>query len=225
MYRNLALFDLDHTLLPIDSDFEWGEFLGRKGVVAIDAYRAQNAVFYQQYSAGTLDIFAFLQFALEPLARLDRRRAEDLHRDYMREVIRPQIRPAAQTLVNDHKAMGDLCAVVTATNAFVTAPIALAFGVEHLVATVPAQTDGAFTGAVRGTPCYREGKIVRVAEWLETMGRSWGSFERITFYSDSHNDLALLSHVTDPVATNADGLLQAEAARRGWRSLALFNDH
>jgi len=225
MYRNLALFDLDHTLLPIDSDYEWGEFLGRRGIVAMDAYRAQNEVFYRDYQAGTLDIFAFLRFALAPLARLPRADAESLHAHYMHEVVQQQIRPAALALVETHRAQGDLCAVVTATNAFVTAPIAVAFGIEHLVATIPAQNAGRFTGEVRGTPCYREGKIVRVAEWLETMGRSWESFERITFYSDSHNDLALLTHVNDPVATNADATLGAEALRRGLRTNTLFYDH
>jgi HAD superfamily hydrolase (TIGR01490 family) len=225
MYRNLALFDLDHTLLPIDSDYEWGEFLGRKGVVAIDDYRARNQVFYREYAAGTLDIHAFLRFALAPLASHPRDVLEELHRAYMSEVIAPHIRSEALALVAEHKALGDLCAVVTATNAFVTAPIAQAFGVEHLIATIPAQTEGRFTGGVRGTPCYREGKIVRVEEWLESLGRTWTSFARTTFYSDSQNDLPLLARVTDPVATNADASLEASARQNGWRMLTLFNDH
>jgi HAD superfamily hydrolase (TIGR01490 family) len=219
------LFDLDHTLLPIDSDFEWGQFLGREGIVALDEYRTQNEAFYRAYSEGTLDIFAFLRFALAPIAALPRARAEALHRQYMREVIEPMVLPQALELVARHRAQGDLCAVVTATNAFVTAPIAAAFGLDHLVASIPEQKDGVFTGGVRGTPCYREGKIVRVTEWLETLGRSFQSFARVTFYSDSHNDMALLERVTEPVATNADARLLAEARMRGWRTLTLFDDH
>lgn len=224
MVLNLALFDLDHTLLPVDSDYEWGEFLGRRGIVSTDSYRAQNRLFYEAYTAGTLDIYAFLRFALAPLARLPRVEAERLHAQYMQEVIAPQVTPGALALVRTHQEQGDLCAMVTATNAFVTAPIAFAFGLDHVIASVPAQENGAFTGEVRGTPCYREGKVVRVNEWLETLGRSWSSFARITFYSDSHNDLALLEQVNDPCVTNGDERLSAVARDRGWRTLSLFDD-
>lgn len=225
MPRNLTLFDLDGTLLPVDSDFEWGEFLGRSGVVDGAHYRSQNERYYRAYLAGTLDIMEFQRFSLRPLTLLPRAEVEQLLHRFMDEVMRPQLRPSALELVAQHQRAGDLCAVVTATNAFVTAPIAEALGLAHLVATVPAQEDGSFTGAVRGTPCYREGKIARVEEWLESLGRSWSSFARTTFYSDSHNDMALLTHVDEAIATNPDPALRAAATSHGWRILELFDDH
>lgn len=222
--RGLALFDLDYTLLPVDSDYEWGEFLVKSGWVDGPTYRAQNAAFFEQYKQGTLDILAFLAFSLAPLARIAPAELARLHGQFMREVITPQMRPAARDLIALHRERGDLCAVVTATNAFVTAPIARAFGVAHLVATIPAQEDGRFTGAVRGIPCYRQGKVTRVRDWLESMGLNFSSFTRSSFYSDSRNDLMLLEQVTDPVATNADPTLTEIAAARGWRILKLFDD-
>jgi HAD superfamily hydrolase (TIGR01490 family) len=225
MYHNsLALFDLDHTLLPIDSDYEWGEFLGKRGIVDTAQYRRRNEEFFVQYRDGSLDIREFLQFALEPLATRDPAELRALHADFMKLVIAPQIRPRARQLVRQHQERGELCAVVTATNAFVTAPIAEAFGIAHLIATVPEQRDGRFTGAVRGVPCYREGKVVCVEAWLERLGRGWDSFEHSTFYSDSHNDLALLERVREPVATNPDASLRSLAQARGWRILDIFDD-
>jgi len=220
----LALFDLDYTLLPVDSDYEWGEFLVRAGQVDGDRYRARNDDFFVQYKAGTLDIFEFLAFSLEPLGRIPPAELAALHARFMAETIRPHMHDAARALIARHRAAGDLCAVVTATNAFVTAPIARAFGIEHLIATVPARENGRFTGGVRGTPCFREGKITRVNAWLESMGLDLGSFTSSCFYSDSRNDLALLEQVSDPVATNADDALSEIAASRGWRTLNLFND-
>ncbi len=224
MPRRLALFDLDHTLLPVDSDYEWGEFLGRSGVVDGARFRQANERFYQQYRDGTLDIREFLEFALAPLARIPAPQLRALQDEFMASVIAPVLHPRAQGLVAGHREAGDLCAVVTATNAFVTAPIAEAFGVAHLIASIPAQRQGRFTGAIEGTPCYREGKITRVTQWLETLGRAWHSFDETVFYSDSHNDLALLGHVTEPVATNADATLRQHALDRGWRTLELFDD-
>ena len=220
--RRLALFDLDHTLLPIDSDFEWGSFLAGTGVVDAAWFKRRHEEFYAQYQAGTLDMVAFLEFGLAPLAAHDRPTLDRWHADFMRTVIEPQIRPEALALVAAHRDAGDLCAVVTATNAFVTGPIARRFGVEHLIATIPAQVDGRFTGGVRGEPCFREGKLTRVTAWLESLGSAWSSFASSTFYSDSRNDIALLEHVTVPVATNPDDTLRAHAARRGWRLLPLF---
>ena len=220
--RRLALFDLDHTLLPIDSDFEWGDFLARKGIVDRAWFRRRNEEFYAQYKAGTLDMDAYLAFGLAPLAAHDRATLDAMHAEFMRDVIEPNIKPSALALVAKHRDAGDLCAVVTATNAFVTGPIAFRFGIEHLVATVPAQENGRFTGGVRGEPCFREGKVARTEEWLERLGLGWTSFSASTFYSDSRNDIALLEHVTVPVATNADPTLAAHAAERGWRHLALF---
>jgi HAD superfamily hydrolase (TIGR01490 family) len=220
----LALFDLDHTLLPADSDFEWGSFLARKGAVDAAWFARRNEEFYAQYQAGTLDMVAFLEFGLAPLAANDRATLDAWHAEFMHDVIEPHIDARALALVASHREGGDLCAIVTATNAFVTAPIARRFGVEHLIATIPAQVDGRFTGGVRGEPCFREGKVNRATAWLESLGASWDSFASSTFYSDSRNDIALLEHVTIPVATNPDDTLRAHAAARGWRHLSLFDD-
>jgi HAD superfamily hydrolase (TIGR01490 family) len=224
MYHRLALFDLDNTLLPVDSDYEWGEFLCRNGVVDAQRYRQRNAEFLEQYRAGTLDILDFLGFALEPLVKLDAATRHALQERYMDEVVASHIDARAVALVRQHQDEGALCAIVTATNAFVTAPIAEAFGVAHLIASVPEQSGGRFTGGIRGVPCFREGKITRVTAWLEEQGRGWDSFTRTTFYSDSRNDIALLEHVDEPVATNPDDVLRAHATARGWRILELFDD-
>lgn len=224
MYHRLTLFDLDHTLLPIDSDYEWGEFLGQRGIVDAVDFRRRNEGFYAQYRDGSLDILDFLRFALAPLVANERAVLESLQADFMKHVIEPHIRPSARALVESHLQRGDLCAVVTATNAFVTAPIAEAFGLSHLIATVPEQRQGRFTGGVQGVPCYREGKVACVEAWLARLGRGWESFAHSTFYSDSHNDLALLEHVDEPVATNADSTLRSYAQTRNWRILDLFDD-
>ena len=218
---NLALFDLDNTLLAGDSDYEWGQFLVDRGVLDRASYEAQNAAYFEQYKAGTLDIHEYLGFALRPLAA---HAPEDLarwHDDFMRTRIAPMIGEPARALVRGHLARGDLCAVVTATNSFVTAPIARAFGVAHLIATEPETRDGRFTGRVAGTPCFREGKIARVDAWLEARGRPLASFSESRFYSDSHNDLPLLERVSHPVAVDPDPQLAAEAERRGWAVLSL----
>jgi HAD superfamily hydrolase (TIGR01490 family) len=220
----LALFDLDHTLLPIDSDFEWGSFLARKGVVDGVWFARRNEEFYEQYKAGTLDMVAFLEFGLAPLAAHDHPTLAEWHAEFMCDVIEGHVHASALALVDKHRDAGDLCAIVTATNAFVTAPIARRFGVEHLIATIPAQVDGRFTGGVRGEPCFREGKVTRVTAWLESLGAAWQSLASSTFYSDSRNDIALLEHVTIPVATNPDDTLRAHATARGWRHLSLFDD-
>ena len=220
---HLALFDLDHTLLPIDSDYEWSRFLVRIGVLDGEAPERENDRFYRDYQAGTLDIAEFLRVQLAPLAAHPRETLDGWHRRYMAEVVGPRILPQARELVERHRARGDLVALVTATNAFVTAPIARAFGIEHLVATgVEQGPDGAFTGRPEGTPSFREGKVARTGEWLATLGRSLADFERSWFYSDSRNDLPLLERVTDPVATNPDDVLHATAIDRGWPVLRLF---
>jgi HAD superfamily hydrolase (TIGR01490 family) len=218
---NLALFDLDNTLLGCDSDYEWGQFLVDRGVLEREAYEAQNAAFYEQYKAGTLDIHEFLGFALRPLAD---HTPEDLHRwhaEFMAARILPAIGAAARALVRRHLEAGDLCAVVTATNSFVTGPIAREFGVPHLVATEPERSGGRFTGRVAGTPCFREGKIARVDAWLAAQGHRLADFAASSFYSDSHNDLPLLARVSRPVAVDPDPTLAAEAARRGWPVISL----
>ena len=217
----LTLFDLDNTLLAGDSDYEWGQFLIERGVLSRADYEAQNARFFEQYQAGTLDIHEYLGFALGPLAAHAPEELARWHDDFMRERVRPMLLPRALELVARHLAAGDLCAIVTATNSFVTAPIAREFGVPHLVATEPETAAGRFTGRVAGTPCFREGKIRRVDEWLSALGRRLGDFEASAFYSDSHNDLPLLERVRQPVAVDPDAQLAAEAARRGWPVVSL----
>jgi HAD superfamily hydrolase (TIGR01490 family) len=218
---NLALFDLDNTLLACDSDYEWGQFLVERGVLGREEYEAQNAAFYEQYKAGTLDIHEFLGFALRPLAE---HTPEDLgrwHAKFMAARIRPAMGAPAKALVRRHLAAGDLCAVVTATNSFVTGPIAREFGVPHLVATEAEQSAGRFTGRVAGIPCFREGKIARVDAWLAARGHRLQDFPQSAFYSDSHNDLPLLERVSRPVAVDPDATLAAEAGRRGWPVISL----
>jgi HAD superfamily hydrolase (TIGR01490 family) len=220
---NLALFDLDHTLLPIDSDYEWSQFLVRIGVLERETYERENDRYLRQYQDGTLDIAEFLRFQLAPLAAHPRATLDAWHRRFMAEVIAPRMLPQARELVGRHAAQGDLIALVTATNAFVTAPIARAFGIGHLVATgIEVGPDGQYTGRPEGTPSFREGKIVRTTEWLASLGHVLSGFERSWFYSDSRNDLPLLERVTDPVATNPDAVLHATAIDRGWPVIRLF---
>ena len=218
---NLALFDLDNTLLSGDSDFEWAQFLISKGVLDREVHEARNIEFFEQYKAGTLDIHAFLDFQLAPLSRHPRDELDAWHREFVTTRIRPLISSAARELVARHAKAGDLLAIVTATNSFVTGPIAHEFNVPHLIATIPAQENGRFTGQPRGTPSFREGKIVRVDAWLESLGLWLGSFEQSWFYSDSHNDLPLLEKVTHPVAVDADTTLAEVATRRGWTQISL----
>jgi HAD superfamily hydrolase (TIGR01490 family) len=217
----LALFDLDNTLLTGDSDFEWGQFLVDRGVVEREAYEAQNRAYYEQYAAGTLDIHEYLGFALRPLADHSAQDLERWHAEFMRTRIVPMIRPAARELVQRHLQARELCAIITATNSFVTAPIAREFGIEHLIATEPERRNGRFTGRVAGTPCFRAGKLARLDEWLAGLGQRLTDFEASTCYSDSHNDLPLLERVTRPVAVDPDEELAREAARRGWERISL----
>ena len=218
---NLVLFDLDNTLLAGDSDFEWAQFLIGRGVLDAEVYGAKSREFYAQYEAGTLDIQAFLDFQLLPLSRHSRQALDAWHREFMATRILPLIGERARALVRHHLGEGALAAVVTATNSFISGPIARELGVAHLVATVPAQEGGAFTGRPRGTPAFREGKIERVEAWLETLGFWWGSFARSYFYSDSLNDLPLLSRVTDPVAVDPDDTLRLHAEAQRWPVITL----
>ncbi len=217
----LVLFDLDNTLLDGDSDYEWAQFLIEQGVLERASYEHRNEEFFEQYKAGRLDIYAFLDFQLAPLARYPRAQLDAWHRQFMTQKILPKISAAARLLVGRSVLDAQLCAIVTATNSFVTAPIAREFGVPHLVATEPEQMDGRFTGRVSGTPCFREGKVTRVGEWLTAQGRRWGDFAETWFYSDSHNDLPLLQRVTHPVAVRPDHPLKQVALERGWEIIAL----
>jgi len=217
--QRLVLFDLDNTLLAGDSDFEWAQFLIEQGVLDREVYEARNQDFFQQYQAGTLDIHAFLDFQLKPLARHPRTQLAAWHDEYMQRRIRPMIRDKARALVERHR--DDLRVIITATNSFVTAPIAREFGVAELIATEPEQQNGEFTGAVSGVPCFREGKLTRLEDWLARRGGSLAACPESWFYSDSHNDLPLLERVTHPVAVDPDETLRTHAARSGWPIMSL----
>jgi HAD superfamily hydrolase (TIGR01490 family) len=218
---NLTLFDLDGTLIPFDSDHAFGEFMARVGWVDAAAFRARNDAFYADYLAGTLDLAAYLEFATSPWR--SRPDAVSMRARFVAEVVQPQLHPRALALVREHQAAGDLVAIVTATNEFVTAPIAAAFGVEHLIAVKLAHdASGRPTGGMQGVASFREGKVTRVHEWLGELGQRWEAFARITFYSDSTNDLPLLERVHQPVATNPGAALEQIARERGWRILKLF---
>lgn len=215
---SLAIFDLDNTLLAGDSDYAWGEFLIGEGIVDGPAYRRENDRFFEQYRTGTLDIMAFLAFALRPLAQLSRDRLEALRLRFMQTHIQPLITAAARALVDKHRDAGDRLVIITSTNRFVTEPIAQAFGVADLLATEPEIRAGRYTGAVAGIPCFREGKVARLQEWMarerEDLRGSW-------CYSDSHNDLPLLSVAAHPVAVDPDDTLRAVAQTRGWQIISL----
>ena len=217
----LALFDLDHTLLTGDSDYEWTQYLVSKGIVDRTTHEARNAEFYEQYKAGTMDIHEFLDFQLRPLADHTRADLEAWHADFMETQIRPRLSQKARELVRKHLDAGDICAMVTATNSFVTGPIARELGIPHLIATIPAQENGRFTGKPRGLPSFRGGKVARRHAWLESMGLWWNNFQRSWFYSDSHNDLPLLLRVTDPVVVDPDATLRAYAENAGWPTLSI----
>jgi HAD superfamily hydrolase (TIGR01490 family) len=221
----LALFDLDHTLLPIDSDYEWGQFLVRKGAVDAAEFKRRNDDFFEQYKAGTLDPVEYLEFSLGTLAQFPRAELDRLHAEYMQEVILPNIRPSALELLRKHQAAGDLVAIITATNSYVTEPIARALGVDVLIGAKPLLDEsGTITGKLDGHHTSGPGKVIHMHAWLESLGHTLGSFESSHFYSDSHNDIPLLSVVTHPVATNPNTALAAHAAAMGWPLLHLFND-
>lgn len=213
---NLALFDLDNTLLNGDSDFEWSQFLIRIGILDRELFEVKNQAFYDQYKAGTLDIHEFLDFQLKPLSRHSRKTLDDWHAQFMRESVMPMIEQPALDLVQQHRQAGDVCVIITATNSFVTAPIAREFGIENLIATEPEHRDGEFTGRVADVPCFREGKITRLNNWLAGRGWTLDSFAQSTFYSDSLNDLPLMSRVKHPVAANPDETLRRHAEQHGW---------
>ena len=219
----LALFDLDHTLLPIDSDYSWGVFTLEIGWTDPLQFKRQNDAFYEHYKAGTLDIHDYVRFATEALRRKGPEAAAAARERFMHDVIAPELLPPAHELLDGHRSRGDQLVIVTATNEFVTRPIAAAFGVDQLIAVELERGDDSwFTGAIRGVPSVREGKVTRVEQWLAARGLGWADVET-TFYSDSTNDLPLLERVDHPVATNPDERLRAIASQRGWRILELFD--
>lgn len=219
----LALFDLDHTLIPMDSDYAWGQFTVDIGWRDAEAFGRANDVFYERYKAGTLDIAEYIRFATSAIREHGMEKSMAAHADYMSGVVQKNITQQARDLVQRHRDEGDVVVIVTATNEFVTRPIAEAFGVEHLIAIeLERDASGLPTGEIKGTPSFREGKVTRVEQWLASQGASWASVARSTFYSDSINDLPLLEKVTHPVATNPDDRLRAVAEQRGWPTLNLF---
>jgi HAD superfamily hydrolase (TIGR01490 family) len=221
MTQNLALFDLDNTLLAGDSDYNWGLFLIHEGLLDAEQHKARNEQFYQDYKNGCLDIFKFLKFQLKPLSEHPKKFLDELHLKYMEKVIRPMMTQKAQDLVNQHKAAGDLCVVITATNSFVTKPIATAYGIEHLIGSDPEMVNGEYTGGVSGVPSFQEGKVTRINQWLAARGSNLTDYKKSYFYSDSHNDLPLMKMVTNPVAVDADGVLTDYAKQQGWPIISL----
>jgi len=217
----LALFDLDHTLLPIDSDYAWGVYTTDIGWTDNDNFRRRNDAFYDHYKAGTLDIHDYVRFSTEATRLKGPQVAAQAHADFMATRIRPNITPQALDLIRSHA--GEQVIIVTATNEFITRPIATAFGVSELIAVELARdASGWITGGIQGTPSFREGKVTRVQQWLAERQMAWEEVE-MTFYSDSINDLALLEKATHPVATNPDPRLRTVATERGWRILELFS--
>jgi len=217
----LVIFDLDNTLISGDSDYLWGQYLVEKGVVDAESYERANQRFYDEYKRGELDIHEFLQFSLAPLSEHDLPTLDNWHREFMQLKILPLITAASRKLVASHAQSGDTLLIITATNQFVTAPIAAELGINNLLATLPEQLNGRYTGQVEGTPCFQAGKVERLHTWLtehnHTMKNSW-------FYSDSHNDLPLLLEVTHPVAVDPDDSLRQTATEKGWPVISLHDD-
>jgi HAD superfamily hydrolase (TIGR01490 family) len=214
----LAIFDLDNTLIAGDSDYLWGQYLVDQGIVNRDEYETANARFYEDYKQGQLDIREFLNFALQPLAQHDPEQLFAWRSEFVRTKIEPILLPAARRLIEEHRSIGDTLMIITATNRFVTEPIAGLYGIEHLIATTPEFKDGRYTGQYEGIPCFQEGKVTRLDEWLNQHERS---LEGSWFYSDSHNDLPLLGRVRHPVAVDPDDILRQHATQEGWPVLSL----
>jgi HAD superfamily hydrolase (TIGR01490 family) len=220
---SLALFDLDGTLLPMDSDHGFGEFMVREGWVNAEEHRRRNDAFYADYRAGTLDIHAYIRFATEALRRHSAADTAALVQRYLQAVIEPAIRPEALALVRAHREAGDVLAIVSSTHTLITAPIAQRLGIPHLLATeLVLDAQGRPSGEILGVPCLREGKVARVEQWLRLQGLAWADVQRSHYYGDSMNDVPLLERVSDPVATNPGAELASLAAQRGWRRLDLF---
>ena len=214
----LALFDLDNTLIADDSDYLWGKFLVDEGIVDRLTYDKINAQFYEDYQNGTLDMVAFLRFALAPLAAHPLELLHEWRNTFIHTIITPLLLEKAKQLVENHRAQGHTLLIITATNAFITRPIAALYGIEHLIATTPEFINGRYTGNVVGTPCFQAGKVTRLQEWLTQHNET---LEGSYFYSDSHNDLPLMKMVTNPVAVDADDTLAEYAKQQGWPLISL----
>ncbi len=217
----LAIFDLDNTLLGGDSDHAWGEYLIHAGLVDADEHRRRNDEFYAEYKNGTLDMNAYLEFAIAPVVGFSRERLDALHSEFMRLYVAPMMLPAAQILIDEHKANGDTTLIVTATNRFVTQPIAQRLGVHDLIATDLEEKEGVFSGKIAGIPCFQAGKITKLDEWLQAQSNSELSLDNSIFYSDSFNDIPLLEAAAEAVAVDPDQTLRAHAENKGWRIISL----
>jgi len=218
---NLAIFDLDNTLLDGDSDYNWGLYLVKKGYLDEGEYKEQNQKFFEEYQVGKLDIFAFAEFQFRFLKNNTRKFLNDVRSDYINEIIKPMILKKAVHLVNQHKEAGDRLLIITATNSFITKPIGELFRIDELIGTDPEENEGEFTGKVKGTPSFKEGKVTRLFDWLDEKNLKLADFEKTFFYSDSHNDLALLEVVTNPVVVNGDKILLEKAQEKNWPTLKL----
>ena len=218
---NLAIFDLDNTLLDGDSDYNWGIYLVKKGYLDEEEYKVKNQKFFEEYQHGILDIFAFAEFQFQFLKNNTRKFLNDVRSDYIDEIIKPMVLKKAVDLVSQHKEVGDSLLIITATNSFITKPIGELFGIENLIGTDPEEHLGEFTGKVKGTPSFKEGKVTRLFDWLDARDFKLTDFEKTFFYSDSHNDLALLEVVTNPVVVNGDKILLEKAQEKNWPTLNL----
>jgi HAD superfamily hydrolase (TIGR01490 family) len=218
---NLAIFDLDNTLLDGDSDYNWGIYLVKKGYLDEEEYKVKNQKFFEEYQHGKLDIFAFAEFQFQFLKNNTRKFLNDVRSDYIDEIIKPMVLKKAVDLVSQHKEVGDSLLIITATNSFITKPIGELFGIENLIGTDPEEHLGEFTGKVKGTPSFKEGKVTRLFDWLDARDFKLTDFEKTFFYSDSHNDLALLEVVTNPVVVNGDKILLEKAQEKNWPTLNL----
>lgn len=217
----LAIFDLDNTLLAGDSDHAWGEYLCHAGLVDADEHRRRNDAFYQQYKQGVLDMNEYCEFAIAPVVGLPVIRLSELHAGFMTQFVEPMLQDSAQKLINDHKAAGDICLIVTATNRFITGPIAERLGIAHLIATDLAQVAGVLTGKIDGKPCFQAGKIGKLESWLHKQDDASLSMQNAVFYSDSFNDIPLLEAVGEAVAVDPDDRLRQHASDQGWRIISL----
>ncbi len=218
---NLALFDLDNTILAGDSDHNWNRFLIKEGYLDKATHAERNDKFHAEYISGSLDVYAYCEFVFEPLSKNSRSLLNQLLKKYVEEVIKPMITDKAYALVNKHREAGDLLIVITATNSFITKPIAELFAIENLIGTDPEEKEGEFTGKVIGLPSFQEGKVIRLEAWLKSKNLTLTAFEKSYFYSDSHNDLPLMKKVTHPIAVDSDEILTEYAKSKGWPQISL----
>ena len=220
---NLALFDLDNTLLRGDSDYNWAKFLISKGLLDEKEHTSKNEKFYQDYKDGVLDIYEFCEYQFRPLKNNKRKKLDQLREEYLAQIIKPLISNKARDLVRHHKENKDLCIIITATNSYITKPIANEMGIENLIGTDPEEKEGEFTGAVLGTPSFQSGKVIRIKEWLANHNKNLESFDKTFFYSDSQNDIPLLEAVTNPVVVNPDEILKKIAIEKNWPEITLLD--